>query len=557
MRADDPPVPATAGGAKAKARAQRAAVMLLLLALSAAAALVVLFVVLKRDPAEDPVIKQPWVRNEHKRHRMAYQAKFSTTIAHGDQLQPPSVRRVNVDILYRPTPKPTCAGFRNYLALCDKTYKLSVFLKNITVEKEDGPQEVFYSSKDQAFPPWQATLTANNSIVSLKGDANVSEAMKKDIKETVRLAFPELAKLHYIKVDANGRRSSAPGYADGNTTQMPAPQGRRVNASSVAVQGNGTTTLRVAIEDKRVLNETLPLAQSVRQEATFDEGNGTLVAVNYTSTHVVGDESGVPLEVNMSSMLENITVTQSSTLLSVEPEAGDEGAHNISVINEEELVMDPAEESFEPDMADEMEVHRIVPEDNSTAASANASREVPSSASRKLLCRPPVPTSLSSSSVTGDMTSGLGWSGKTTLARTRILSTTVAADATLTVTAMVPKFHPNFPNQLRETSGGMADERDLTGPNDGKLCAGADGTPCQVKCEFDENGPEIQKRQHCAQDLKASPDEKVCIYAHDPRARLMLLIHKHTHTFRSMRPSPLRSSEQTSGPRDRDGIRSC
>ena len=121
--------------------------------------------------------------------------------------------------------------------------------------------------------------------------------------------------------------------------------------------------------------------------------------------------------------------------------------------------MDPAEESFEPDMADEMEVHRIVPEDNSTAASANASREVPSSASRKLLCRPPVPTSLSSSSVTGDMTSGLGWSGKTTLARTRILSTTVAADATLTVTAMVPKFHPNFPNQLRETSGGMADER--------------------------------------------------------------------------------------------------
>ena len=553
MRADDPPVLATAGGAKAKARAQRAAVMLLLLALSAAAALVVLFVVLKRDPAEDPVIKQPWVRNEHKRHRMAYQATFSTAIAHGDQLQPPSVRRVNVDILYRPTPKPTCAGFRNYLALCDKTYKLSVFLKNITVEKEDGQQEVFYSSKDQAFPPWQATLTANNSIVSLKGDANVSEAMKKDIKETVRLAVPELAKRNYNNVDANGRRSSAPGYADGNTTQMPAPQGRRVNASSVAVQGNGTTTLRVAIEDKRVLNETLPLAQSVRQEATFDEGNGTLVAVNYTSTHVVGDESGVPLDVNVSSMLENITVTQSSTLLSVEPEAGDEGAHNISVINEEELVMDPAEESFEPDMADEMDL----PEDNSTAASANASREVPSSASRKLLCRPPVPTSLSSSSVTGDMTSGLGWSGKTTLARTRILSTTVAADATLTVTAMVPKFHPNFPNQLRETSGGMADERDLTGPNDGKLCAGADGTPCQVKCEFDENGPEIQKRQHCAQDLKASPDEKVCIYAHDPRARLMLLIHKHTHTFRSMRPSPLRSSEQTSGPRDRDGIRSC
>ena len=508
MRADDPPVLATAGGAKAKARAQRAAVMLLLLALSAAAALVVLFVVLKRDPAEDPVIKQPWVRNEHKRHRMAYQATFSTAIAHGDQLQPPSVRRVNVDILYRPTPKPTCAGFRNYLALCDKTYKLSVFLKNITVEKEDGPQDVFYSSKDQAFPPWQATLTANNSIVSLKGDANVSEAMKKDIKETVRLAVPELAKRNYNNVDANGRRSSAPGYADGNTTQMPAPQGRRVNASSVAVQGNGTTTLRVAIEDKRVLNETLPLAQSVRQESTFDEGNGTLVAVNYTSTHVVGDESGVPLEVNMSSMLENITVTQSSTLLSVEPEAGDEGAHNISVINEEELVMDPAEESFEPDVADEMDL----PEDNSTAASANASREVPSSASRKLLCRPPVPTSLSSSSVTGDMTSGLGWSGKTTLARTRILSTTVAADATLTFMGMVPKFHPNFHHQLRETSGGMADTRELKKSSKGKLCAGPNGKPCQVKCEFDQNANQTQFRQHCAQDLKASPDEKVCIY---------------------------------------------
>ena len=122
MRADDPPVLATAGGAKAKARAQRAAVMLLLLALSAAAALVVLFVVLKRDPAEDPVIKQPWVRNEHKPHRMAYQARFSTTIAHGNQLQPPSVRRVNVDILYRPTPMLPCAGYKKYLALCDHTY---------------------------------------------------------------------------------------------------------------------------------------------------------------------------------------------------------------------------------------------------------------------------------------------------------------------------------------------------------------------------------------------------------------------------------------------------
>ena len=499
--------------------------------------------------AMDPVTEPIWVRDEHTPHRMAYQAEYASSIAHGDQQKSSNVRRVNIDVLYRPTANATCAGVDEHLGRCSKTYKLSVFLKNITID-EGGSQEVFYSSKDQAFPPWQVTLTANSTIISFKGDANVSEAMKKDVKETVRLAFPELAKLHYIKVDANGRRSSAPGYADGNTTQMPAPQGRRVNASSIAVQGNGTTTLRVAIEDKRVLNETLPLAQSVRQESTFDEGNGTLVAVNYTSTHVVGDESGVPLEVNMSSMLENITVTQSSTLLSVEPEAGDEGAHNISVINEEELVMDPAEESFEPDMADEMDL----PEDNSTAASANASREVPSSASRKLLRRPPVPTSLSSSSVTGDMTSGLGWSGKTTLARTRILSTTVAADATLTVTAMVPKFHPNFPNQLRETSGGMADERDLTGPNDGKLCAGADGTPCQVKCEFDENGPEIQKRQHCAQDLKASPDEKVCIYAHDPRARLMLLIHKHTHTFRSMRPSPLRSSKQTSG--EREGIRS-
>ena len=61
---------------------------------------------------------------------------------------------------------------------------------------EGGSQEVFYSSKDQAFPPWQATLTANSTIISFKGDANVSEAMKKDVKETVRLAFPELAKLH-------------------------------------------------------------------------------------------------------------------------------------------------------------------------------------------------------------------------------------------------------------------------------------------------------------------------------------------------------------------------
>ena len=256
-----------------------------------------------------------------------------------------------------------------------------------------------------------------------------------------------------------------------------------------------------------MLNETLPLGQSVRQESTFDEGNGTLVAVNYTSTHVVGDESGVPLDVNMSSMLENITVTQSSTLLSVEPEAGDEGAHNISVINEEELVMDPAEESFEPDMADEMDL----PEDNSTAASANASREVPSSASRKLLCRPPVPTSLSSSSVTGDMTSGLGWSGKTTLARTRILSTTVAADATLTFMGMVPKFHPNFHYQLRKPLGGFDDLRSLTGPSDSLLCAGPNGKACTVKCEFDQNANQTQFRQHCAQDLEASSGEKVCV----------------------------------------------
>ena len=507
MRADDPPVLATAGGAKAKARAQRAAVMLLLLALSAVAALIVLFVVLKRDPAEDPVIKQPWVRNEHKPHRMAYQARFSTTIAHGNQLQPPSVRRVNVDILYRPTPMLPCAGYKKYLALCDHTYKLSVFLKNITVEKEDGPQEVFYSSKDQAFPPWEATLTANNTIVSLKGDANVSEAMKKDIKETVRLAFPQLAKRNYNKVDASGRRSSAPGFADDNTTQMPAPQGGRINASSLAVQGNGTTTLRVAIEDKHVINKTLPLAQSVLEESTFDEANGTLAAVNYTSTHVVGDESGVQLDVNVSSMLENFTVTQSSTLLSVEPEADDEGAHNASVVNEEELQMDPAEERFESDMVYEMEM----PEDNSTAASANASREAPLSASRKLHCRPPVPTSLSSSSVTGDMTSGLAWSGKTTLARTRVLSTNVAADATLTFKGMVPKFHPNFQNQLRKELGGMADPRVLNGPNDGKLCAGANGKPCQVKCEFDQNANQTQFRQHCAQDLEASPGEKVCV----------------------------------------------
>ena len=391
------------------------------------------------QPSAKPVVDQPWVRDEEKVWRMGYQAIFGTQIQHGNQTQDLIKRYVNVDLIYKPNMSaPKCDEEQEDSGHCTKVYKLALVLRNITGKKNGEAHQVFYSYMEDPLPPWTLLVTANNTIIKLTGEANVSEAMKMDIKETARLAFPELAKRNFVQVDTSGRRSFAPGFSESNTTQMPAPQGGRVNSSNKAFNGNGTTTLRVTMKDNTVVNQTLPLSQSVQQEATFDEVNGTLLGVNYSSTHVVGDEHGVQPDGNISSVLDSFIVQQESSLQLIEPGI-DEGADNWTVANEEELNLDTTHDHSELETEEDLGDDQT----NSTAvwvnSTANGTYEPPSSAStamaRRLMCKPPVSSALSKSSLSGGGPVSMRYKSQLQIFRTRVLGTVISAFADLDLSA--------------------------------------------------------------------------------------------------------------------------